>query len=373
MLNQSATFQKLLTTADGRPSGFDYLRIALAVSVLFWHSFGVSYGIPWGYAVLDTAWRPAISFVLPSFFALSGFLIAGSLERSSLTTFVGLRMVRILPALSVETFVSAFILGPLFTTYALADYFADGLTHRYLFNLIGHIQYHLPGLFADNPIPDVVNAQLWTVPWELKCYLAIFLLALFGLARNRLRFMLSGVVIPILYVFGQILMTQDQRDLGMLGQVTGQSLVLCFLCGIGLQKYKDAIPHSLLLTIVAAVLFTTSLYWRFGEAFLALPVAYITAYIGLLNPRKIWLIRKGDYSYGIFLYGFAIQQAAAQFAYLREWHTNFIISLMISGVLAAISWHFIEKPSLGLRKHFGKVEAYVAIASDRLLERIRST
>ena len=103
------------------------------------------------------------------FFALSGFLVASSLERcKTLFTFLGLRAIRILPALAVEIFISALIIGPLFTTEPAKAYFAAPEFHDYFLNILGDIHYHLPGVFAANP-SDAVNGQLWTVPYEMIC------------------------------------------------------------------------------------------------------------------------------------------------------------------------------------------------------------
>ena len=39
---QHPTLLTRLEEARGRPTGFDYLRLTLAVGVIFWHSFGLS-------------------------------------------------------------------------------------------------------------------------------------------------------------------------------------------------------------------------------------------------------------------------------------------------------------------------------------------
>ena len=60
------------------------------------------------------------------FFCLSGFLVAGSLERCRTPiSFAGLRIFRIFPALVVEVLLSALILGPLLTHYSLKMYFMN--------------------------------------------------------------------------------------------------------------------------------------------------------------------------------------------------------------------------------------------------------
>ena len=95
---KNQTILEKMRDAGPATAGFDYLRIGLALAVLVWHSIVISGGS----ASLDKAlWSGPIRFlpaaILPMFFALSGFLVAGSLERnSSLITFVGLRAIRII-------------------------------------------------------------------------------------------------------------------------------------------------------------------------------------------------------------------------------------------------------------------------------------
>ncbi|MEL7303464.1 MAG: acyltransferase [Pseudomonadota bacterium] len=355
------SLEACLERAGHRPAGFDYLRIGLAVAVVFWHSFGISYGIPWTETVMAGPWKPVISFILPAFFALSGFLVAGSLARSPLVTFCCLRVLRIAPALSVEVAISALIIGPLLTTVALGTYFTDPLFVRYFLNMIGEIQYFLPGMFADNPVPNIVNGQLWTVPWELKCYLALFALAVFGFAKDRRLFLLFGGLAPVLFVLANAVWLGPERKLTELGQVTGWSLVLSFLAGVCLHQFRDRIPHHAGLFVVSVALFVGALYLPFGEALLGIPVAYATVWLGVTNPTRTAILKSGDYSYGIFLYGFIVQQAIAQIGpWTHHWYINFPLSIAIVWVIAAASWHVVEKPALGLRAYLPALEERVA-------------
>src|ERR1700712_1667460 len=129
-----------LNQAKGYTQGFDFMRIALAIAVLVYHSVLSSYGHDADAAIWTGWWRAIPSPILPAFFALSGFLVAGSLFRvRSLPQFLSLRVLRVVPALFVQVFLSAIVLGPIVTTFPLADYFAGRYFWSYWANTFGWI------------------------------------------------------------------------------------------------------------------------------------------------------------------------------------------------------------------------------------------
>ena len=337
--------QQLAATRN-RPSGFDYMRIALALSVICWHSLLISYGTdrtigPWGLVL-----EPLSLLIVPMFFALSGFLVAGSLERSrSLVGFLGLRVFRIMPALAVEVLLSALILGPLLTSYSLSSYFSDPVLHSYFWNIVGHIHYKLPGLFQQNPT-DLVNGQLWTVPYELVCYILLSVLTVFGIVRRR-DFLLVFLVV---YYAAQLANTllRPQTDFQGAG---GSSIVMAFITGVVFYRYRERIPWSAWLFVVMLIISVAlPMFVPKGMRFAAVPIAYATVYLGLTNPTRNRLILSGDYSYGLYLYGFPIQQAvySASPAF-HSWYASILVSVPIAVVVAAASWWFIEHPVLRRR------------------------
>src|SRR5579872_720444 len=146
------SLEQRLEATRWRPSGFDYMRLVLALGVICWHSTLTSYGGAEHNLIADVVLFPLAIFILPMFFSLSGFLVAGSLERSkTFLTFLGLRVFRIMPALAVEVLLSALILGPLLTTLSLGAYVRDSEFHAYFLNIVGDIHYLLPGVFTSNP------------------------------------------------------------------------------------------------------------------------------------------------------------------------------------------------------------------------------
>jgi peptidoglycan/LPS O-acetylase OafA/YrhL len=286
--------------------------------------------------------RPFNFIIVPAFFALSGFLVAGSLERNNLPSFLTLRFIRIYPALVTEVLLSALILGPLLTTYPLARYFTDHHFWRYLVNITGHISYLLPGMFETNPAGPRVNSQLWTVPWELCCYVTIAALALLKVVKRP--WMLMGVLtLASIALFARLLILH--HVIRAEAPPPGMMIVLCFLFGVALYRLADRIPWTRAAFGVAQVAaWFTCLYPQ--AAYLApLPIAYVTVWLGLLNPPRVAFMQFADYSYGLYLYGYPVQQTLVYlFPQYRIWWVNLIAAVVLTALFAAFSWHFIEKP-----------------------------
>ena len=348
------TIEDRLVAAGHRPSGFDYLRFVLATSIIAFHAPVVTQDALGGIPFWGTGAGTVAKFILPMFFSLSGFLVAGSLERnSSLIGFYTLRALRIVPALAVEVAMSALILGPILTSKSLTEYFSAPEFRSYFFNMIGYIHYRLPGVFHDNPLPDIVNQQLWTIPSELGCYLALGALAVASLVRRR------GSLI-VLVVAGQIIwaiFAWRATSLTRAPIAPGGTLILAFTCGVAFYRYKTSIKINLpiFISVTIASLYAATL--PRSEFLLSIPACYMTVFLGLLNPPRHKFIASGDYSYGLFLYGFPIQQVVALMgSWTHHWWINFIFAYPVTLAVAILSWHKVEKPALALRKAIPTME-----------------
>jgi peptidoglycan/LPS O-acetylase OafA/YrhL len=321
------------------------------VLLVLWHSFTSVNVETWSIPLFATQWKLPLLFLVPSFFALSGFLIAGSLERSTIPIFIGLRILRIVPALTVDTLLTMFIVGPLFTILTLREYFLNKMTWKYLWNIVGHIHYRLPGVFYHNPIPEIINGQLWTIPWEFACYATIVVLALVGIARSRRFFLIVAVIAPIVVLI--ILTTLDPGRFAPNPRAIAPSstdLVLCFLAGVAIYKYRDLIPHNFGIALLCVVGYALVMNTPYAYVFTSLLVAYITVWAGVTNYHRTFIIKGGDYSYGIYLYHMTLQQVLVSLG-LLTWYAVFIVALPLVTLIAAMSWRFVEKPALSLRTY----------------------
>lgn len=343
------TFGHIFEAHGGRTSGFDYLRLSLAIGVIFWHGSVVCYGHEFDNALQQTWVGTLGKLLLPMFFALSGFLVAGSLFKTpSLLVYASHRVLRIFPALIVEVLLSAFILGTILTTYTLYDYFTNGSFIRYLGNALGIVYVFLPGVFTGNPT-HWVNISIWTVPYELECYVALLILAAMGIVRRKIWFVIAFILIQIAVPLSDYILQSD----GMLNvnRIHARTLVTCFLAGVGLYIFRHHVRSNLSIAAACAIVSFLLAHYTAFSYLIPIPIAYLTVYFGIVQIPKLPIIFNGDYSYGLYLYAFPFQQLQAHlFPDDRNWLDNMLFALPCAALFAVFSWHLIEKPILQNRK-----------------------
>ncbi len=327
-------------------TGFDYLRIGLSIFIVYWHCIWISTGsVELGKALWSGSFRFIPAAILPMFFALSGFLIAGSLSRTKIHQFVALRIIRIVPALVFDTVFCALLLGPVITNLTLTDYFHSEKLYAYFLNILGIIHYQLPGVFTNNIGSDNVNAQLWTIPFELECYLTIVILKICNIVNSRKNLIITFIIATIYLIYTQL----HQAPLDKFTHVPGRMLVLTFLAGILIFQNSDKITLTKLNFFSALLVSILCLQFYQLTYLAAFPIAYITVYIGVQKFRKIPL---GDLSYGLFLFHFPIGQTIIHFIpETKSINALFLMTLPASCIIAWISWTFVEKPALSKKKN----------------------
>ena len=306
--------------------------------------------------------------ILPLFFALSGFLITGSAMRLRLKDFLINRGIRIIPALAVDICIAALIIGPIFTTLPLKQYFTSYEFYAYFANITGIIHYILPGVFEANPFPATVNGSLWTVPFEIGCYAIMSALIISGvLDKKGLAFTVSIVAtayIALTYAPGfHVLNLMSDRLHTVMDHFfaeRGNFLYSYFMAGSMFYLFRYQIPYQLKWLAISVVVFTAAAFGEFGflphliEKLLLMPmVIYIMVYVGMLRIPPLPVYHRGDYSYGVYLYGYPIQQAIVSlFPRVTSPLLHFAICLPLVTLIAMFSWHCIEKPILRLRRKF---------------------
>jgi len=335
--------------AGSRDNHFNLLRMLAATGVLVSHAWPISLGPgapePLG-AALGFSLGTVCVFV---FFAISGFFITRSYaEAPDWRRFLRARVLRLFPALAVVLVVIVLVAGtvlggadPEAVWRAAPAYLLRNLT-------LVSLQYELPGVLLNTPYGPTINGSLWTLVYEVLCYLGVLAAGVLGLLhRPRL--------------FGPVLGLVAAGCLAVpyLGPVhprieTAAALALPFTVGAGLYVWRDRLPLSGMLATglwgLAAVLhgFGPAPGPAFLPAFV-LALCYSVFCLGYARvPGLLGYNRLGDYSYGIYIYAFPIQQLWAE-AGVRDPLANIALSLPPVLVCAALSWHLVERRALALK------------------------
>ena len=353
----------ILDRHRGIAPGFDVMRHVMALAVVAWHGSAVVTGdlAPRGRLLELIAYC-----ALAAFFALGGFLVTASATRLSLGDFLANRVLRIVPALAVEVALCALILGPIFTTLPLAAYFADPQLYVYLTNIVGIVNYQLPGVFKNHP-SDVVNVTLWTIPHELVSYVILCAFIVTGCLRRPLAIWLAAALFTAVgaiafFAAAQHLPALPARIVDKVFVGEASRLYMGFMVGALAYLYRYRIPYDgrillVALTVVgltgaADLLSLTDLPVFPIMNVLALPaLTYVVVYLGMSNLWGSGLVRRADYSYGIYLYGWPLQQVlVALLPGLKSPTAHVLLVMPLVIAVAILSWHAVERPVLVFRK-----------------------
>lgn len=341
--------------------GFDMLRLLLASGVVLWHSFPLSTGSP---DLIDgTPFWFLVSSMVPMFFALSGFLVTASAERTKVVPFLFNRAARIFPALVSVILIVALVVGPLVSTLPPGEYFRAPELYRYLMGVTGLISFSLPGVFETLPAAGNVNGSLWTVPHELLCYLIVAAFMVAGLLR-RVGFM----AVFFAFIFLLAALAEMEGRPGFLSPLgffldsrhfaQGSKIIPFFIFGSILYTARRRIPWSngLGLASLAAILLVGTfvdpsarkgpLLWLATAPMLT----YVVVWLGLKSLKMPKFLQGKDLSYGVYLWHFPILQLIVLATGIATWWILFLSAILPVGIVAWISWQSIEKPALVLRK-----------------------
>src|SRR5499427_3575546 len=339
----------------GRHNNFDALRLVAAVSVVFSHSFLVAEGTQDHEWLIQLTGNQSILGLVGVFvfFAISGFLVTQSFEQTGDPwRFLAKRALRIFPGLFVATLLSAFALGPLVTTLPLGAYLSRVEPYQYVFGntLLDQTVHELPDVsFVDNPVGLEINGSLWTLRLEFLMYLMVLALGLLRLLTVRTTLLLLAFGIACLRF--EMLFPLEKwgwffRLLSGWGWLVG-----FFAAGMVLYKLRGTriFDGRIALLALAGLILSVAL-----RQFLVLfPIfgCYLALWLAL-TPRLpvIPAARFGDLSYGIYIYGWPVEQGAVWLLGGRAaWWQVFLLALPAAAALAFLSWHLIERPALRLK------------------------
>ncbi|MCW6532760.1 acyltransferase family protein [Sphingomonas lycopersici] len=327
------------------------VRLVLASAVIWSHCVWLVTGSDMNDPTVMLFGQPTSDFAVDGFFFLSGFLVYNSLlRRGSPWDFARARLARLWPGLAVSVLVVT-VAGYFIAGLPLDQYLRGDTTRFIVGNLsLTKGQYTLTGVAAAGKAVTI-NGSLWTIPWEVRCYVILFLAALLSLARPMrivpllllpsLIFALLFHLPPIQHWAGQHLSPGIVYNLTIFDR-----LWTMFALGTAALVVWPYLRLSWSVAIAGVVVLALSVQYFPIPHLVSLVTGYCVLCAGFLTGTGS--ARWPDYSYGMYIYAFPAMMAVHA---LFPTHSAVLLALLTACAtlpLAMLSWHFVEHPVLEL-------------------------
>ncbi len=343
-------------------NSFGVIRLAMAVAVLFSHSYWFTSGSKLADPMVRWTGHSIGEHAVQVFFFLSGILVAQSLLRSrSVVNFAVARTLRIFPALIVCVALTALVLGPMFTDGSLVHYFTDKQLPTYILKTLLLVtgSAPLPHLFQGQALPAMVNVSLWTLKYEVLCYAGLGLIGYLGLINERFR-AATTILLMLLVVTVFIGQPKPLETYTFVDNL--RYFALYFYAGVLAYLVRDRLPIVGWLLVPLATLFIALLGTRFGELTCCLFVGYATIWAATFQygPLRAFT-NQNDYSYGLYIFAGPIQQVVISLLPNYGPTAVSLHALSVALPLAVFSWELIERPAIALRRPVLALIAAIAV------------
>ena len=336
-----------LETALARGNNnLDLVRIFAALMVIFGHSFALSfnqeYTEPFNYLFPFTY---SGSIAVKVFFFISGVLVTNSLISSgNIAKFSVARFFRIYPAFAFTIVVSSLLIGPIAYQGELSQYFSssgfkDYITHSLHFDT----QYFIEGVFVGNKDNGSINGSLWTIALEISAYFVVLSAYIFTGFKNKAissAICMFVIIMPLTSIEGFNFIIERNSEAFLLPSI--------FALGSLYAINKDKIIVDWKIPLAFFILYKTS-YSPYLSQFtfyagLCTSILYFSTFKTIRNIKI-----RHDISYGIYLWGFPIQQLLNYF-YHMDTVTLIFSSAFLSIIAGYVSYLLIERPSMNIGK-----------------------
>ncbi|MBZ4612682.1 acyltransferase family protein [Mycobacterium avium] len=350
---------KLGQVFDPRRNALNAWRLALAGEVIFWHTYPIRDHLPSVRAVLQLL----LCVGVDGFFAISGFLITASwISNPRLREYLAARALRILPGFYVCMIVTAFVFAPLSVAIQ------GGSAARLLFSFapfeyvlkniaVMWLKFDVGGTPHGIPNAGIWNASLWSLFWEVMCYIVVAVIGVAGLANRRW----VSLTILVVAAIGASLMPpvrfpdvfhHPEGNIATTLIFMACRAAIMFAAGAFLYQWRDVIPARWSLVAVSVVIVLAAGQLPDYRVVAAIPLAYAVVVSGSLLQSKRLRLRT-DLSYGMYIYAFPIQQLLLVLGLISLTPIVFCLTVAVATLpLAAASWFLVEKPARSLKSRF---------------------
>lgn len=283
------------------------------------------------------------------FFCISGFLILASAQRVGLASYLWRRFLRIFPGYWVSIFFIILIAVPISYLMGTSKFVWNTSENlKYVVNNFDlyKIQYVIPDTQIGVPW-QAWNGSTWTLWYEFMAYLCLVPLAYIPVVKKYQRLTVTVAFLLSLLIFPFLVHVDASTNMYW----HFARLVPMFLAGSLLYVWGDYIKVRVAPVVLAVTL--TVLVHFIDNVYLVNTLQVLFAYgvLGLAGVLKIYCGYVNDLSYGVYIYAFPVQQllivgGSASLGILL----NVVLTLAITMCLAYLSWNFVEKPAMGLKK-----------------------
>lgn len=199
-----------------------------------------------------------------------------------------------------------------------------------------------------------VNGSMWTIAYEFRCYLLVAIFGICGLLRRP--WVWLATTIFLLVTFSKKAIENElswHRFLDWIGEpLNAYMLTSIFFVGGCFYLFRRWIRFKPLYAVACgAVLLGVVI---FAPTRLEIPLilfgGYLLFYVAQIPMPLLARLKKlPDISYGVYLYGWPVESLWTWYRRGSPWVT-FVVSTLICFGLGWLSWHFVERPMLKLKK-----------------------
>jgi len=328
-------------------NNFNLLRLLAALQVVYSHSLQHLQITNEYLLVVGSllAYFPGV----PVFFLISGYLIAMSYNKNSnIKEYAKNRILRIYPGLYVS-----FVIGLIILWYF--GQFTDVNCISVIVWIAAQLtffQFYNPEFIRDFGV-GVLNGSLWTISVELVFYIFLPFLYIYLHKDFYKRFFLLMLISLAFYFY----MTNISTKTSVYEKLISVSIfpyLFYFLIGIYMYVYENVRDRLKNRVFVFALLYGVIVYFDHNDFFYLvlqqLMLAFFIFSFAFSYPTMSYKIMKHhDITYGVYIYHMLIVNVFVHLE-LKGGEENLIYVLILSLLAGMLSYFFIEKPFLRLKK-----------------------
>lgn len=328
-------------------NSFDIIRHVAAIMVIYSHHFALS-------GMKEPSFFGVGSFgscAVLIFFSISGYLISQSFMRSkSNYSYAKKRILRVYPGLAICLIFTIYVCGGLLGRESFFDWVSSFEAIKTYFRVIlltgvGVVGVQPEGInffTYDYILSNTMNGSVWTLFFEVFDYIAIaFALSLFKKHNIGVFLLLiCSIILQVICI---------EYGITKLALRATSLFTIPFAFGALLFIYKEKWFYCNKVKFSILLLSILIMYLSVGNEMLSktiypVAVCYVTLLIGL-SFKDVLIKGRFDFSYGIYIYAFPIQQIV-----INETNLGFVasmaMSLILTTIMASLSWFCVEKPML---------------------------